>query len=94
MKPFYKSTKLWYALATIAAGLISKYAGMDSQEVMVIISAGIALIVGQGMADWGKNALPSLESMADWGKNALPSLKSTVKDPTQLFTTSEDKKAE
>lgn len=80
MKPFYKSTKLWYALATIAAGLISKYAGMDSQEVMVIISAGIALIVGQGMADWGKNALPTLENI--------------VKDPTQLFTTSEDKKAE
>lgn len=84
MKPFYMSSKLWYTVATIIAGLVSKYFGVDDAHVMAIMGTGVALVVGQGMADWGKNAKPSTSSVVD-----------QIKEQLKLFTApNEEKKAD
>ncbi|GEM_PF-3410900 len=52
-KPFYKSKKFWYAVAIAFTG-IAKEAGFDIPT--EALYAGIALILGQALADFGKNA--------------------------------------
>ena len=49
-----KSKKFWYTLAGIAIQLGSEKLGINPETSQPIVYAIIALVLGQGMADFGK----------------------------------------
>ena len=51
-----KSKKFWYAMASILVPLASQKLGVDEASAQTIFYSFVALILGQGMADWGKHA--------------------------------------
>ena len=56
-KPFFRSVKWWTAIFAILTPVLNKVFGfgLDASEVAVIVGPMVAYIVGQGMADFGKN---------------------------------------
>lgn len=54
----FKSKKFWMAIAGVVAVLVSAFFGIAEDKVLEILSVIIAYILGQGMADLGKNAPP------------------------------------
>jgi hypothetical protein len=48
------SKKVWLAGATAFAGYYCEQHGCDKQQLLVTLT-GIAAILGQGFADWGKS---------------------------------------
>jgi hypothetical protein len=64
-KPWYRSVKVWVAVATAvvgsleAQGAVSAGTGATAEQLIGTIgtfATGIALVLGQGMADFGKNS--------------------------------------
>ena len=54
LKAIVKSKKFWYAIGSILIPLIATYLGVSEQVAQEIFYAGMALILGQGVADIGK----------------------------------------
>jgi hypothetical protein len=54
LKQIFKSKKFWYAVGSIVIPLIATYLGVSEQVAQEIFYAGMALILGQGIADVGK----------------------------------------
>lgn len=50
-----KSKKFWYAIGSIVIPLIVKFLGISADIAQEIFYAGVALIIGQGLADSGKD---------------------------------------
>lgn len=55
MKPFYRSKKFWTAVFTVV-GSGAAYALQRPALADAILSAGMSLVVGFGLADFGKEA--------------------------------------
>jgi hypothetical protein len=54
LKAIVKSKKFWYAIGSILIPLIATYLGVAEETAQEIFYAGMALILGQGIADIGK----------------------------------------
>ena len=54
LKQIFKSKKIWYAVGSIVITLIATYLSVSEQVAQEIFYAGMALILGQGVADIGK----------------------------------------
>ena len=81
-KPFYKSKKFWYA---IAVGLAASAKEMGVEIPPEALYAGLALILGQGLADLSKNALKTLEvPLEKVPVSEKPSTTTTVETPPSL----------
>lgn len=52
----FKSKKFWMAIAGVVAVVVSSFFGIAEDKVLEILSVIIAYILGQGLADLGKNA--------------------------------------
>lgn len=52
----FKSKKFWVGIAGVVAVILSHFFGVAEDTVMQIAGIVIALILGQGLADLGKNA--------------------------------------
>jgi hypothetical protein len=50
-----KSRKFWYAIGSVLIPLIVKYLGVDEETAQTVFYAGISLVIGQGIADSGKD---------------------------------------
>ncbi len=87
-KPFYKSKKFWYAVVIAVAG-IAREAGLNIP--MEAIYAGLALILGQGLADLGKNKVEKNASPAPASAEASLSPPPSPEDIPQPETTPEIK---
>ena len=64
-KPFLKSKKFWAAIIVVVGALLKQFAGIDLPT--EAFGGVIAYIVGQGIADAGKNKKP-VELLAIEGK--------------------------
>jgi len=51
----FKSKKFWYAVASIVVPIIVTYLGVDEATATNLFYAALTLVVGQGIADSGKN---------------------------------------
>jgi hypothetical protein len=51
----FKSKKFWYAVASIVVPIIVTYLGVDEETAKNLFYAALTLVVGQGIADSGKN---------------------------------------
>ena len=49
-----KSKKFWYAVASIVVPIIVTYLGVDEATATNLFYAALTLVVGQGIADSGK----------------------------------------
>ena len=49
-----KSKKFWYAVASIVVPIIVTYLGVDEATATKLFYAALTLVVGQGIADSGK----------------------------------------
>jgi hypothetical protein len=49
------SKKFWYAVASIVVPIIVTYLGVDEATATNLFYAALTLVVGQGIADSGKN---------------------------------------
>jgi hypothetical protein len=49
------SKKFWYAVASIVVPMIVTYLGVDEATATNLFYAALTLVVGQGIADSGKN---------------------------------------
>jgi hypothetical protein len=54
LRAILRSKKFWYAVGSIVIPLIATYLGVSEQVAQEIFYAGMALILGQGIADAGK----------------------------------------
>ncbi len=54
LKQIFKSKKFWYAVGSILIPLIATYLGVAEETAQEIFYAGMALILGQGIADINK----------------------------------------
>ena len=54
LKQIFKSKKFWYAVGSILIPAIATYLGVSEQVAQEIFYAGMALVLGQGIADIGK----------------------------------------
>ena len=54
IKKIFSSKKWWYAVGSILIPAIATYLGVSEQVAQEIFYAGMALILGQGIADAGK----------------------------------------
>lgn len=54
----FKSKKFYTALAGVIAVILSQYFGVAEATTMQICGIVIALLLGQGLADLGKEATP------------------------------------
>ncbi len=52
----FKSKKFWVAVGGVAAVAVSQYFGIAEDKVNEIVAIVVSLILGQGMADFGKVA--------------------------------------
>lgn len=52
----FSSKKFWMAIAGIVAMIVSHFLGIGEEQVMGILSLIITYILGQGLADFGKEA--------------------------------------
>ena len=50
-----KSKKFWYAVGSIVIPLIVKYLGVSEDVAQECFYAALALVIGQGIADSGKD---------------------------------------
>lgn len=51
-----KSKKFWIAVGGVAAVAVSQFFGIAEDKVNEIVAIVVSLILGQGMADFGKAA--------------------------------------
>lgn len=58
MKPWYQSTKLWATVMGVVTAVFSQYFPEWQTTAVNVIQAIMAFVVGQGLADLGKNAKP------------------------------------
>ena len=56
-KPFWKSKKFYYAICGVLASVIAPCAHLSQDQIFSLVGPIIALILGQGLADFGKSAL-------------------------------------
>lgn len=56
-KPFYKSKKFWASIIAVIIPVINQVFSLelDAQELVPIMAPALVYVVGQGMADLGKN---------------------------------------
>lgn len=54
IKKMLSSKKFWYTIAGIIIPIIATKMGVDEQTVTNIVYSIIALVIGQGVADLGK----------------------------------------
>jgi len=52
----FKSKKFWTALSGTIAVVLFHFIGIDEETTMKVAGIIIALLLGQGFADWGKAA--------------------------------------
>lgn len=52
----FKSKKFWIAVGAVAAVALSQFFGIAEDKVNEFVAIVVALILGQGMADFGKSA--------------------------------------
>ena len=52
----FKSKKFWMAIAGVVAVLMSHFFGVEESKVLEIVALIISFILGQGLADFGKEA--------------------------------------
>jgi|TARA_A200000159_G_scaffold88123_1_gene81623 hypothetical protein len=57
-KQFWKSKKFWAASMAVLVPMLNHFLGwnMDHEAVTTVMTPMLAYVVGQGMADLGKNA--------------------------------------
>jgi hypothetical protein len=54
LKQIFKSKKFWYAVGSMLIPVIATYLGVSEETAQEIFYAGMALILGQGIADINK----------------------------------------
>lgn len=54
-KPFYKSTKFLATLSGCAVVIGQQYLGLDEETTMKLVGLISSFVLGQGLADLGKN---------------------------------------
>ncbi len=52
----FKSKKFWIAIGGVVAVVVSQYTGFGEDKVNEIVAIVVALVLGQGLADFGKSA--------------------------------------
>lgn len=66
LERFLSSSKFWLAVAGVLTTFLADKFGLDAEQVMSILAAIIALILGKAIEDHGRNANPS--NIAERGK--------------------------
>lgn len=56
---FLKSSKFWLAVAGVVATFLADKFGLDPEQTLGILAAIVALILGKGIEDAGKQANPN-----------------------------------
>ena len=57
-KPIWQSKKLIMSLVGVAAAWLANYLDMDLLEITTVLAPVAAYVLGQGLADLGKNKVP------------------------------------
>lgn len=55
-KPFYRSHKLWYAVAGVIIVFVGHFLGMEVEKLLGLAGLAGMLVGGQAAADFGKHA--------------------------------------
>lgn len=63
------SKKFWYAVGTAIVTLLANWLGLPEDQLGYVVFTGLALILGQGFADFGKEG--SLQAKAKTGNPLL-----------------------
>lgn len=64
-KPIWQSKKLIMSLVGVVAGWLANYLDMNPLEITTVLAPVAAYVLGQGLADLGKNKVPLGERPAE-----------------------------